>query len=142
MAPRVLHGEISMAEARAKLSSGTLLYRHVEGSVEVLLVHPSGNYNRRAPWGIPKGAPNPDETLEATALRDKLMALKGSDLAIDASAVERIGALCAQVLMAAAKTWEADKRSYTFAKASEPFLKTMQLIGVNIEHLLAKEIQR
>jgi chemotaxis protein CheX len=44
--------------------------------------------------------------------------------------------------MAAAKTWEADKRSYTFAKASEPFLKTMQLIGVNIEHLLAKEIQR
>ncbi|MCD2183459.1 STAS domain-containing protein [Rhizobium sp. GN54] len=79
---------------------------------------------------------------EATALRDKLLALKGSDLAIDASAVERVGALCAQVLMAAAKTWEADKRSYTFAKASEPFLKTMQLIGVNIEHLLAKEIQR
>jgi predicted NUDIX family NTP pyrophosphohydrolase len=72
MAPRVLHGEISMAEARAKLSSGTLLYRHVDGSVEVLLVHPSGNYNRRAPWGIPKGAPNPDETLEATALRETL----------------------------------------------------------------------
>jgi predicted NUDIX family NTP pyrophosphohydrolase len=72
MAPRVLHGEISMAEARAKLSSGTLLYRYIEGSIEVLLVHPSGNYNRRAPWGIPKGAPNPDETLEATALRETL----------------------------------------------------------------------
>ncbi|MDR6754848.1 chemotaxis protein CheX [Mycoplana sp. BE70] len=79
---------------------------------------------------------------EATALCDKLMALKGSDLAIDASAVERIGALCAQVLMAGAKTWEADSRAYTFTRASEPFLKTMQLIGVDIEHLLAKETQQ
>jgi predicted NUDIX family NTP pyrophosphohydrolase len=57
---------------RAKLSSGTVLYRFVDGSVEVLLVHPAGNYNRRAPWGIPKGAPDPDETLEATARRETL----------------------------------------------------------------------
>jgi predicted NUDIX family NTP pyrophosphohydrolase len=61
-----------MAEARAKLSSGTLLYRMVAGSIEVLLVHPAGNYNRRAPWGIPKGAPDPDEELEATARRETL----------------------------------------------------------------------
>jgi predicted NUDIX family NTP pyrophosphohydrolase len=61
-----------MSEARAKLSSGTLLYRFVEGTVEVLLVHPAGNYNRRAPWGIPKGAPDPDEALEATARRETL----------------------------------------------------------------------
>ncbi len=57
-----------MSEARAKLSSGTLLYRYVAGAVEVLLVHPAGNYNRRAPWGIPKGAPDPEETLEETGL--------------------------------------------------------------------------
>lgn len=59
-----------MSDARAKLSSGTLLYRMVEGAIEVLLVHPAGNYNRRAPWGIPKGAPDPDEALEATARRE------------------------------------------------------------------------
>lgn len=59
-----------MPEVRAKLSSGTLLYRHVGDTVEVLLVHPAGNYNRRAPWGIPKGAPDPDEELEATARRE------------------------------------------------------------------------
>lgn len=70
MAPRVLHGEISMSDARGKLASGTLLYRIVDGTVEVLLVHPSGNYNRRAPWGIPKGAPDGTETLEETALRE------------------------------------------------------------------------
>lgn len=61
-----------MAEPRAKLSSGTVLYRRSEDTVEVLLVHPSGNYNRRAPWGIPKGAPDPDEALEATARRETL----------------------------------------------------------------------
>lgn len=59
-----------MSDARSKLSSGTLLYRYVNGAIEVLLVHPAGNYNRRAPWGIPKGAPDPDETLEMTARRE------------------------------------------------------------------------
>ncbi len=61
-----------MPEPRSKLSSGTLLYRFVGGTTEVLLVHPAGNYNRRAPWGIPKGAPDPDESLEATARRETL----------------------------------------------------------------------
>lgn len=64
-----------MSDARAKLSSlasGTLLYRFVNGSIEILLVHPAGNYNRRAPWGIPKGAPDPDEALEAAARRETL----------------------------------------------------------------------
>lgn len=61
-----------MPEPRAKLSSGTLLYRKLAEVVEVLLVHPAGNYNRRAPWGIPKGAPDPDEALEATARRETL----------------------------------------------------------------------
>jgi predicted NUDIX family NTP pyrophosphohydrolase len=61
-----------MSDTRAKLSSGTVLYRYVEGQIEVLLVHPAGNYNRRAPWGIPKGAPDPDEALEATARRETL----------------------------------------------------------------------
>jgi predicted NUDIX family NTP pyrophosphohydrolase len=61
-----------MPESRAKLSSGTVLYRYADGALEVLLVHPAGNYNRRAPWGIPKGAPDPDEDLEATARRETL----------------------------------------------------------------------
>lgn len=59
-----------MSEVRGKLSSGTLLYRYVGEAIEVLLVHPAGNYNRRAPWGIPKGAPDPDETMEDTARRE------------------------------------------------------------------------
>jgi len=54
-----------------KQSSGTLLYRHGADGLEVLLVHPSGPYNRRAPWGIPKGLPDENEDdLEATARRE------------------------------------------------------------------------
>lgn len=69
MTDGVLHGEL-MSDARAKLSSGIVLWRTVDSAIEVLLVHPAGNYNRRAPWGIPKGAPDPDEALEATARRE------------------------------------------------------------------------
>jgi predicted NUDIX family NTP pyrophosphohydrolase len=54
-----------------KQSAGTLLYRHGPEGLEVLLVHPSGAYNRRAPWSIPKGVPNKDEVdLEAVARRE------------------------------------------------------------------------
>ena len=76
---------------------------------------------------------------EAGNLHGKLMNLRGADVAIDASAVERAGALCIQVLMSAAKTWEEEKLSFTFSKMSDALTKTMQLIGVNYDHLLAKE---
>jgi predicted NUDIX family NTP pyrophosphohydrolase len=54
-----------------KESAGTLLYRQGPQGLEVLLVHPSGAYNRRAPWSIPKGVPDSEEAdLEATARRE------------------------------------------------------------------------
>jgi len=53
-----------------KESAGTLLYRRNGTAVEVLIVHPSGTYNRRAPWSIPKGKPEPGEDLEAAARRE------------------------------------------------------------------------
>jgi predicted NUDIX family NTP pyrophosphohydrolase len=56
-----------------KTSAGTLLYRHDGQDLQVLLVHPSGPYNRQAPWSIPKGEPNTGETdLEAVARRETL----------------------------------------------------------------------
>lgn len=54
-----------------KKSAGALLYRtNSQGQIEVLLVHPSGNYNRKAPWSIPKGEPDPEEELESAARRE------------------------------------------------------------------------
>ena len=53
-----------------KQSAGTLLYRHGANGLEVLLVHPSGAYNRRAPWSIPKGVPDEGEDFEPAARRE------------------------------------------------------------------------
>lgn len=55
-----------------KESAGTLLYRNVDGRIEVLLVHPSGNYNKNAKWGIPKGVPDEGENFELAARRETL----------------------------------------------------------------------
>jgi predicted NUDIX family NTP pyrophosphohydrolase len=51
-------------------SAGTLLYSQQPDGLYVLLVHPSGAYNRRAPWSIPKGVPEPGESLETAARRE------------------------------------------------------------------------
>ena len=53
-----------------KQAAGTLLYRRSPAGIEVLLVHPSGNYNRHAPWSIPKGLLDPGETIEDAARRE------------------------------------------------------------------------
>ena len=54
-----------------KESAGTLLYRMGANGLEVLLVHPSGNYNRQKPWSIPKGLSDAEEThMEQTARRE------------------------------------------------------------------------
>jgi len=55
-----------------KQSAGTLLYRHSTDGLEVLIVHPSGAYNRGKPWSIPKGELDPGEEAEAAARRETL----------------------------------------------------------------------
>lgn len=51
-------------------SAGTLLYRSSDEGPEVLIVHHSGNFNRHAPWSIPKGLLQPGESLELAARRE------------------------------------------------------------------------
>jgi predicted NUDIX family NTP pyrophosphohydrolase len=51
-------------------SAGTLLYRRNGDHLEVLIVHPSGRYNRGAPWSIPKGKTEAGEDFETTARRE------------------------------------------------------------------------
>ena len=53
-----------------ELSSGTLLYRKRGEYYEVLIVHPSGNYNKKAAWSIPKGKLEKNETAEDAARRE------------------------------------------------------------------------
>jgi predicted NUDIX family NTP pyrophosphohydrolase len=53
-----------------KLSAGTLLYRRGGAELAVLLVHASGWYNKKAPWGIPKGLIDAGESAEQAARRE------------------------------------------------------------------------
>jgi predicted NUDIX family NTP pyrophosphohydrolase len=53
-------------------SAGALLYTMSNDDIAVLLVHPSGNYNRHAPWSIPKGLRELDEDLLTAARRETL----------------------------------------------------------------------
>jgi len=53
-----------------KEAAGTLLYRITPSGHEVLLVHPSGNYNKKAPWSIPKGLLDEGEDRETAARRE------------------------------------------------------------------------
>jgi predicted NUDIX family NTP pyrophosphohydrolase len=53
-------------------SAGTLLYRRNGNAIDVLLVHPSGNYNKHKPWGIPKGLPDEGESLDSAARRETM----------------------------------------------------------------------
>ena len=53
-----------------KTSAGCLVRASFPDGVRYLLVHPSGNYNRRAPWSIPKGLLEPGEPPEDCAVRE------------------------------------------------------------------------
>ena len=52
------------------VSAGCLVRAAFDGVTRYLIVHPSGGYNRRAPWSIPKGLVEPGEDVEAAALRE------------------------------------------------------------------------
>jgi len=49
-------------------SAGILLIKR--NPLRVLIVHPSGAYNRNAPWSIPKGKVEKEETIEDAARRE------------------------------------------------------------------------
>lgn len=53
-----------------KYSAGILFYKKLNNEVLVLIVHPSGNYNRNAPYSIPKGEINKGELPIDTAIRE------------------------------------------------------------------------
>lgn len=74
---------------------------------------------------------------EATTLHGKLMSMRGSNIVVDASDVERAGVQCFQVLVAAARAWEADKKTFTVDKASDAFVRTLQLTGIDTDSLVA-----
>jgi chemotaxis protein CheX len=65
----------------------------------------------------------------AEPLKADLLAARGQALTVDASAVERLGGLCLQVLLSARKTWAADGQDLTVAPLSDAFSEQWAAFG-------------
>jgi predicted NUDIX family NTP pyrophosphohydrolase len=135
-----------------KQSAGTLLYRTGSAGLEVLLVHASGAYNRKAPWGIPKGLPGSDETdLEETARRETLeeTGVTSGDLiplgyADYTKSRKRIHCFAGPAPADAAPrtaSWEVDQASFVPMARAREVIHPDQAVFLDrlIEHLAASE---
>lgn len=76
-----------------------------------------------------------DSSAVAT-VRDMLLARRGNAIVVDASQVRRVGAQSLQVLIAAARTWQADGHSYRVTNSSPELLDTIALVGLAHEDLM------
>lgn len=68
---------------------------------------------------------------QAAPLREALLARRGAPLTLDASQVERLSALCFQVLASARQTWAADLQPLDFAEPSPAFTAGLTLMGAS-----------
>jgi chemotaxis protein CheX len=85
------------------------------------------------------------EVLDMTCagpLTESLLALRGAELVIDASGVQRVGAQCAQVLMAAIATWQADNLVLDLTDPSSEFHDAFSLLGIGLAEITTEEAAR
>ena len=73
------------------------------------------------------------ETLDlsaAASVAKSLLAMRGTDITIDASQVRHLGGQCAQVLVSAMQTWRHDHADLQIVEGSAEFLAGLKLLGL------------
>jgi chemotaxis protein CheX len=75
----------------------------------------------------------------AEPLKGELLAARGQALALDGSAVERLGGLCLQLLLSAIRTWRADGQALTFVNASETLTTQWSAFGASLADLSTQD---
>ena len=103
-------------------SAGTHLYRRNGDHLEVLIVHPSGRYNRGAPWSIPKGKTEPGEDFETTARRETeeetgvsaghLHSIGSVDLARSRKRIHAFAGPAPEGAVPSCASWEVDRAQF------------------------------
>lgn len=76
----------------------------------------------------------------AEPLKAELLALRGHPVVLDASAVQRLGGLCLQILLSAKKTWAADGVNLSLGSVSQYWTEQWAAYGApdfNTEGALA-----
>jgi chemotaxis protein CheX len=76
----------------------------------------------------------------AGPLAESFRALRGAELAVDASRVHRVGAQCAQVIMSAVSTWKADDVALCITDPSADFRETFSLLGIGLAEVSTEEV--
>ncbi|MBU6396834.1 MAG: STAS domain-containing protein [Rhodospirillales bacterium] len=75
------------------------------------------------------------DIVAAPGLLESIMQHRGRQLVLEAGHVQRLGAQCLQILLAARKAWAEDGVSLQYANSSEGFLTSLELLGVSISRL-------
>ncbi len=65
----------------------------------------------------------------AAALAERLLAVRGRPVRLDASGVQRLGAQGLQVLLSAEQTWAGDANAFEIVAPSDRFLADWRLFG-------------
>ena len=79
--------------------------------------------------GMIKLGANLDLT-KASELAKALLTVRGSDVTVDASEVQHLGAQCGQILVSAKSTWQADGQVLNIVEASAEFHEGARLLGL------------
>jgi chemotaxis protein CheX len=67
-----------------------------------------------------------------SSVHAQLLSERGKPMVIDGSAVERMGGLGLQLLLAAAQTWQADKVSFSIVEASDALRAAVECSGATL----------
>jgi len=126
-------------------SAGTLLYRRNGEQLEVLIAHPSGRYNRGAPWSIPKGKAEPGEELEAAARREtreetgveagRLHSIGSVDLARSRKRIHGFAGPAPEDAAPTCASWEVDRAQFVTVDRARLLLHPAQ--AAFVDRLLA-----
>ena len=74
--------------------------------------------------------PSSCDLSDVTGLRDALLSLRGDDLDLDGSAVERFGAPGLQILASAQKTWLEDGNTFRITAPSNRLIEIFKLANL------------
>lgn len=130
-----------------KQSAGCLPFKYVDGELRVLVVHPSGWYNRRAKWSIPKGLIDDGETPQQAAERETreetgviceaAIDLGTVDYKKSRKRVHGFGAMVPDDTEATCASWEVDKAEFVTVERAIACLHVDQVPFVErlIQHL-------
>jgi chemotaxis protein CheX len=106
-------------------------------------IHAAANSADEAPpdgADLPVRLPEVLDLAAAAPLARDLLGRRGRPTIVDAVGIERPGASCLQVLLAAIRTWEADGLPLAFANCGPRLIEHLRFLGVDPAAFL-KEVQ-